>query len=116
MTTWKLLAGGRIVQERPRYIAIGDCVLNHCSPSAQLSVYLRFERRAGALDLRSDGRREARAMNPEATEVGYRRTTRSQASLSPRRPCRVPSLHNSARTTMRRWWQRFSLDGGRSPG
>ena len=43
MTTWKLLAGGHVVQEQPRYIAIGDGVLNHWSHHrGQLSVYLRL--------------------------------------------------------------------------
>ncbi|HEX9149344.1 MAG TPA: DinB family protein [Thermoanaerobaculia bacterium] len=42
-TTWKLLAGGEVVQEQPRYIAIGDGVLNHWAHHrGQLSVYLRL--------------------------------------------------------------------------
>lgn len=43
MTTWKLLAGGHVVQEQPRYIAIGDGVLNHWAHHrGQLTVYLRL--------------------------------------------------------------------------
>jgi uncharacterized damage-inducible protein DinB len=43
MTTWKLLAGGRVVQEQPRYMAIGDGVLNHWAHHrGQLTVYLRL--------------------------------------------------------------------------
>ncbi len=43
MTSWKLLAGGRLVQEQPRYIAIGDGVLNHWAHHrGQLTVYLRL--------------------------------------------------------------------------
>lgn len=42
-TTWKLLAGGNVVQEQPRYIAIGDGVLNHWAHHrGQLTVYLRL--------------------------------------------------------------------------
>jgi uncharacterized damage-inducible protein DinB len=42
-TTWRLLAGGHVVQEQPRYIAIGDGVLNHWAHHrGQLSVYLRL--------------------------------------------------------------------------
>jgi uncharacterized damage-inducible protein DinB len=43
MTTWKLLAGGIVMQEQPRYIAIGDGVLNHWAHHrGQLTVYLRL--------------------------------------------------------------------------
>ena len=43
MTSWKLLAGGRVVQEQPRYIAITDGVLNHWAHHrGQLTVYLRL--------------------------------------------------------------------------
>jgi uncharacterized damage-inducible protein DinB len=43
MTTWKLLAGGNVMQEQPRYIAIGDGVLNHWAHHrGQLTVYLRL--------------------------------------------------------------------------
>lgn len=43
MTSWKLLAGGRVVSEQPRYIAIGDGVLNHWAHHrGQLTVYLRL--------------------------------------------------------------------------
>jgi uncharacterized damage-inducible protein DinB len=42
-TTWKLLAGGNVVQEQPRYLAIGDGVLNHwVHHRGQLTVYLRL--------------------------------------------------------------------------
>ena len=42
-TTWKLLAGGQVMQEQPRYIAIGDSVLNHWAHHrGQLTVYLRL--------------------------------------------------------------------------
>jgi uncharacterized damage-inducible protein DinB len=43
MTSWKLLAGGRVVSEQSRYIAIGDGVLNHWAHHrGQLTVYLRL--------------------------------------------------------------------------
>jgi uncharacterized damage-inducible protein DinB len=43
MTTWKLLAGENVMQEQPRYIAIGDGVLNHWAHHrGQLTVYLRL--------------------------------------------------------------------------
>lgn len=43
MNPWKLLAGGRLVQEQPRYLAIGDGVLNHwVHHRGQLTVYLRL--------------------------------------------------------------------------
>jgi len=43
MTSWKLLAGGQVVSEQPRYIAIGDGVLNHWAHHrGQLTVYLRL--------------------------------------------------------------------------
>lgn len=43
MNPWKLLAGGRLVQEQPRHLAIGDGVLNHwVHHRGQLTVYLRL--------------------------------------------------------------------------
>ena len=43
MTGWKLLAGGRVVQEQPRYLAIRDGVFNHLAHHrGQLTVYLRL--------------------------------------------------------------------------
>jgi uncharacterized damage-inducible protein DinB len=43
MTTWKLLAGGRVMQEQPRHIAIRDGALNHWAHHrGQLTVYLRL--------------------------------------------------------------------------
>jgi uncharacterized damage-inducible protein DinB len=42
-TPWKLLAGGRVVSEQPRHLAISDGVLNHwVHHRGQLSVYLRL--------------------------------------------------------------------------
>src|SRR5262249_15138853 len=42
-TTWKLLSGGRLLQERPRYLAILECVFNHLAHHrGQLTVYLRM--------------------------------------------------------------------------
>jgi uncharacterized damage-inducible protein DinB len=42
-TTWKLLAGGRVVSEQPRHLAISDGVLNHwVHHRGQLTVYLRL--------------------------------------------------------------------------
>ena len=43
MTVWKLLAGGRVVQEQPRYLAIREGVFNHLAHHrGQLTVYLRL--------------------------------------------------------------------------
>jgi uncharacterized damage-inducible protein DinB len=42
-TTWKLLAGGKVVSEQPRHLAISDGVLNHwVHHRGQLTVYLRL--------------------------------------------------------------------------
>ena len=43
LTGWKLLAGGRLVSEQPRHIAIQDGVFNHLAHHrGQLTVYLRL--------------------------------------------------------------------------
>jgi uncharacterized damage-inducible protein DinB len=43
MTTWKMLAGGHIVSEQPRYVAIRDGAINHLAHHrGQLTVYLRL--------------------------------------------------------------------------
>lgn len=43
MTSWKLLAGGHLISEIPRYIQIRDGALNHWAHHrGQLSVYLRL--------------------------------------------------------------------------
>lgn len=43
MTTWKLLVGGRVVDEDPRYVVIRDAVFNHAAHHrGQLTVYLRL--------------------------------------------------------------------------
>lgn len=43
MTTWKLLVGGRVVSEEPRYVVIRDMVFNHqAHHRGQLTVYLRL--------------------------------------------------------------------------
>lgn len=43
MTTWKLLVGGRVVSEDPRYVVIRDAVFNHAAHHrGQLTVYLRL--------------------------------------------------------------------------
>ena len=43
MTPWKLLAGGHVVSEQPRYVAIRDGAFNHLSHHrGQLTVYLRL--------------------------------------------------------------------------
>ena len=43
MTEWKLLAGGRVMQEQPRHIAIRDGVFHHLAHHrGQLTVYLRL--------------------------------------------------------------------------
>lgn len=42
MTTWRLLAGGRVVQEMPRHLVIRD-TLNHLAHHrGQMTVYLRL--------------------------------------------------------------------------
>lgn len=43
MTTWKLLAGGHVVSEQPRHLAIREGVFNHLAHHrGQLTVYLRL--------------------------------------------------------------------------
>ena len=43
MTMWKLLVGGRVVSEEPRYVVIRDSVFNHAAHHrGQLTVYLRL--------------------------------------------------------------------------
>jgi len=43
MTSWKLLAGGHVVSEQPRYVAIRDGAFNHLAHHrGQLTVYLRL--------------------------------------------------------------------------
>jgi uncharacterized damage-inducible protein DinB len=43
MTTWKLLAGGRVVSEQPRHVAIREGVFLHLAHHrGQLTVYLRL--------------------------------------------------------------------------
>ena len=43
MTTWRMLAGGHVVMEQPRYVAIRDSALNHFAHHrGQLTVYLRL--------------------------------------------------------------------------
>ena len=43
MKPWKLLAGGRVVQEQPRHVMLRDGVLNHLwHHRGQLTVYLRL--------------------------------------------------------------------------
>jgi len=43
MTHWKLLAGGRVVSDEPRYVVIRDMVFNHLAHHrGQLTVYLRL--------------------------------------------------------------------------
>jgi len=43
MTTWKMLAGGHVVSEQPRYVAIRDGAFNHLAHHrGQLTVYLRL--------------------------------------------------------------------------
>jgi uncharacterized damage-inducible protein DinB len=42
-TNWRILAGGKLMSEQPRYIAIRDGVLNHMAHHrGQLTVYLRL--------------------------------------------------------------------------
>jgi uncharacterized damage-inducible protein DinB len=43
MTHWKMLAGGKVVSEQPRHVAIRDGVLMHLAHHrGQLTVYLRL--------------------------------------------------------------------------
>lgn len=43
MTTWKLMAGGNLISEQPRYLAIREGVFNHLAHHrGQLTVYLRL--------------------------------------------------------------------------
>jgi len=43
MKTWRILVGGNIVSEQPRYIALRDGVFNHLAHHrGQLTVYLRL--------------------------------------------------------------------------
>jgi len=43
MKMWRLLAGGRLAQETPRYVMLRDGVLNHWAHHrGQLTVYLRL--------------------------------------------------------------------------
>jgi uncharacterized damage-inducible protein DinB len=42
-TKWRMLAGGKLMSEQPRYVAIRDGVLNHMAyHRGQLTVYLRL--------------------------------------------------------------------------
>jgi uncharacterized damage-inducible protein DinB len=42
-TQWRMLAAGKLMSERPRYVAIRDGVLNHMAHHrGQLTVYLRL--------------------------------------------------------------------------
>src|SRR4051794_4270029 len=42
-TKWRMLSGGKLVSEQPRYIAVRDGVLNHMAHHrGQLTVYLRL--------------------------------------------------------------------------
>jgi hypothetical protein len=42
MTKWKLLAGGKVVAEDPRYIVVRDTFLHLAHHRGQLTVYLRL--------------------------------------------------------------------------
>ena len=43
LTPWRLLVGGRVVSEQPRYVVIRDAALNHLAHHrGQLTVYLRL--------------------------------------------------------------------------
>ena len=43
LTPWRLLSGGRVVMEQPRYVVIQDSVFNHLAHHrGQLTVYLRL--------------------------------------------------------------------------
>jgi uncharacterized damage-inducible protein DinB len=42
-TTWRMLNGGKLMSEQPRYVAVRDGVLNHMAHHrGQLTVYLRL--------------------------------------------------------------------------
>jgi uncharacterized damage-inducible protein DinB len=42
-TNWKMLAGGKVMSDQPRYVALRDGVLNHMAHHrGQLTVYLRL--------------------------------------------------------------------------
>ena len=42
-TKWRMLAGGKVMSEQPRYVAIRDGVFNHMAHHrGQLTVYLRL--------------------------------------------------------------------------
>jgi uncharacterized damage-inducible protein DinB len=42
-TKWRMLSGGKVMSEQPRYVAIRDGVLNHMAHHrGQLTVYLRL--------------------------------------------------------------------------
>lgn len=43
LTTWRFIVGGRVVDERPRYVMISDAVCSHLAHHrGQLTVYLRL--------------------------------------------------------------------------
>ena len=43
LTTWRLLVGGKVVNENPRYVMLRDSVFNHLAHHrGQLTVYLRL--------------------------------------------------------------------------
>ena len=42
MTKWKLLAGGKVVAEDPRYVVVRDTFLHLAHHRGQLTVYLRL--------------------------------------------------------------------------
>jgi uncharacterized damage-inducible protein DinB len=43
MTPWRMLVGGKVVSEQPRYLALRDGVFNHLAHHrGQLTVYLRL--------------------------------------------------------------------------
>ena len=43
MKPWRLLAGGKLMSEQPRYVVISDAVFNHLAHHrGQLTVYLRL--------------------------------------------------------------------------
>ena len=41
-TTWKLLVGGRVVMEQPRYVVVADTFTHLAHHRGQLTVYLRL--------------------------------------------------------------------------
>ena len=44
MKSWRLLVGGRVVQEQPRHMVLRDAVFNHLAHHrGQLTVYLRLQ-------------------------------------------------------------------------